>query len=98
MRYKVGDKVKIKTWKEMQKKYGLNGDVIECGFVIGMEKQLNEKFPDRILEIETVNKCNYSMKNFKYYVWNDKMIKCLAKGYKEPEQITSRFDILDFRE
>jgi hypothetical protein len=29
------------------------------------------------------------------YSWTDKMIKCLAKDYKEPEPILTRWEILD---
>jgi len=97
MRCKAGDIVKIKTWKEMKKEYGLthNRD-IECKltFVRTMEEYLNKNFPDRIVEIEAVDE------KYEFYFirgsgdqWGDDMIK--EKVVYEP--IKSRFDILDIR-
>ena len=73
MKYKVGDKVKIKTWEKMEKEYGLNvgGEYdgeINFGsyhFTKKREKYLNDISPDRIVEISSVNKTYnlYRIKN-----------------------------------
>ena len=101
MKYKVGDKVIIKTWKEMEKEYGLNpagGINIPKGFYFFMENKLEQLKTNRILTIRYVN-CNsnrYSMKEINYK-WTDNMIKCLAKDYKEEiyDPIKTRWEILD---
>ena len=74
MNYKVGDKVKIKTWKEMEKEFGLNNfESINCDFcfIKEMEEKLNEKFPNRILTIESIIKNCYYMKNMSSLYTND---------------------------
>lgn len=78
MEYKAGDKVKIRTWKEMVKEYGLS----PLGFIkhsdpwlfsIRMEEQLNKRFSNRIL---TIKRRDSKMKNYYHmkelrYVWNE---------------------------
>ena len=97
MKYKIGDKVIIKTWKEMEKEYGLreNRFVIDClkGFTEDMENQLNEYYSDRILTIKDVEKDFYSVKEI-FYNWHDDMIEGLVKE-EILDPINSRFEILD---
>ena len=88
MRYKVGDKVKIKTWGETKKLVNFNSF---------MEKEVEELKTNRILTIKVVNEgCYYAMKESRWF-WNDDMIKCLAKDFKKEiyEPINDRFEILD---
>ncbi len=98
MKYEVGDKVKIKTWKEMEREYGLDrlggiGRNLGWIFIKTKEKELNEGFFDRILTIQHVNKEDYLMAEIGWG-WTDKMIKCLVKDCKE-NIIISRFEIMD---
>ena len=108
MKYKVKNKVKIKTWKEMEKEYGISsyGGNIKCYynyfFTEYMEKEIEELNCNRILTIDFINdddddgSCHfYKMKELPTWHWSDSMIKCLAKDESEP--ITSRFEILDIR-
>jgi len=98
MKYKVGDKVRIKTWKEMEEHFGLNKKgYISCNryfFTKEMERLLNKNFSNRMMEIKQVNSDHfyYRMK-YMAFNWADDMIK--EKIISEP--INSRFDILDIR-
>jgi len=94
MKYKVGDKVRIKTWEEMEKKYGLySGGSIKCGFTKEMEKYINRNFSNRILEITEVIRGYYKIENT-CWSWTEDMIKEEKVVY---DPIYSRFEILDIR-
>jgi len=111
MIYKEEDKVRIKTWEEMKKEYGVSYDggninCNSCCFTKGMEKDVEELNCNRILTIENVFSDFYIMKEI-YPFFSDDMIKCLAKDDLikndtikndiKSEPITSRFEILDIR-
>ena len=102
MKYKAGDKVKIKSWKEMEKEFGpSDSGIINCklSFTGTMERELNKKFPDRILTIEDINEAGNYYGMEKYGIekistqWTDDMIKCKI----EEPKINNRFEILDIR-
>jgi len=108
MKYKIGDKVKIKTWGELEKEYGIKKDIvsINCAgpFIPTMEKKIEELNCNRILTIKSVSGHTnyYSMKEISMWSWSDDMIKCLIKNNIikddiESGPITSRFEILDIR-
>jgi len=102
MKYKVGDKVKIKTWDKMEKEYGISTnrtdiDIIPYSFIPAMENKLNNIFPQRNLTIRMVVRQQfYLMKEINYY-WTNEMIECLVSE-KIYEPIHSRFEILDIRD
>ena len=102
MKYKVGDKVKIKTWEEMEKEFGCEEDgyidTNSCRFLRAMEKVINKKFPDRILTIKEKYENNYQVKGLGF-AWTDNMIQCLLGEEEERKwtPILNRYEILDLR-
>ena len=81
MKYKIGDKVRIKTWEK--------GKISH--FYSYMEDDIRELNTDRILTIESISKSmfHYIMKEIGW-VWKDGMIE-------EPiyEPIKTRWELLD---
>ena len=104
MKYKVGDKVRIKTWESMEKEY----EVIESldksfswikigitNFIYDMESLLMSLNKDRVVTIKKiVNNRHYFIKEIKYN-WVDEMME----DYKEPiyKPIYTRWELLDIR-
>jgi len=80
MKYKVGDRVKIKSWKEMEEKYGIDSDgdidLPESSFVTNMKK-----YCGKVMTISDVDDYfnEYHMKEDDgSWIWTNKMIKGLA--------------------
>ena len=109
MKYKVGDKVRIKTWEEMKEEYGElyteEDDIktyINCtgGFLMCMEKELVQLNSNRVVIIRSLNKdpdflSYYMTKVNNFLPYSEDIIECLAKDYKKPVPIKTRFEILD---
>ena len=67
MKYKAGDKVRIKTWEDMEKEFGLNIDkninsYLYYVFTQEMEEEINRLNINRILTIESCKSCTYNPK------------------------------------
>ena len=102
MRYKKGDLVRIKTWDQLEKEFGVTklGN-IKCndGFILIMEEEINKNFSDRILKIAGINEHSYRMFNIGWsWKWSDDMIECLESEIIDTnDKIKNRFQILDIR-
>lgn len=108
MKYKAGDKVAIRTWKDMEREYVKEGgdsfDILLCrrGYTSRMEEELLKINSNRVLTIKAVdNICGkYEMEEMeeREYVWDDEMIKGLyVEGSEQVEfEEVSRFSLIDF--
>ena len=92
MKYKIGDKVKIKTWEEIYKTIQIKWN---SNFIEYVNKEFNILFPDRVTKIIDIKNGFYYMEDC-VWDWSDSMIECLIKEevYKP---ILSRYEILDIR-
>ena len=90
MKYKVGDKVNIKTWEDMEKEYGvlacenIAGDIIincRIGITLREYKQFIGQSSDRIMIIEKIKKHGYitNIKRWFDVCWHEDMIKKIVK-------------------
>jgi len=107
MKYKVGDKVRIKTWKEMEEKHGID-NAFGTTFIrytkerfnlsSDMEEDINRLYPDRIIEIYKIKKV-HNHKDTCYYstILNWHFTDDIIEEEIVFEPIDSRFDILDIR-
>ena len=97
MKYKIGDKVRIKLLVQIIEEFGTDGEggaICQSDFPKNMEKDLNSRVPSRILTIMDITKSYYIVKEMGWS-WSDDMIECLAKEYVAPVSIRNRFEIMD---
>ncbi len=81
MKYKVGDRVKIKIWKQIDQ---------NIGYYEEMERQAIRIDSDRVLTIDRIDVC-YFMKKISF-AWTDDMIECLVE---RPIPVNNRWELLD---
>ena len=74
MKYKVGDKVKVRSWNDMEKEFGLRatGSIdTHCGFTSSMRK-----FCGKIVTISEVNYNSYHINgDVDYWLFTDDMFE-----------------------
>jgi len=99
VKYKVGDCVKIKTWKELEEEFGLdsrNREVINCYPHCFIKQQEESLSGDRVVRIRVVHNFGYYVEDIQWY-WNEKVIERLASeeeiGMLSP--VENRFELLD---
>lgn len=90
MKYKVGDKVKIKTWEQMESEFGCDscGYInCECSFTTEMDK-----YCGTVQEISFVHNDYYDMKNGGWYSFSDDMIEGLAEEATPEQMVLDGFE------
>jgi hypothetical protein len=92
MKYKVGDKVRIKTWDEMEREFGLDGEDINCYLTFVPEMRIYE---DSILTITFVGSHYYEVdEDDGAFAWSDDMIsyKVLETSVLYEEALKGTYD------
>lgn len=84
LKYKVGDKVKIRSDLKVDKFYKMNGVFTQQGFVHGMKTELG-----KTREIASADNYGYTLKGVNYY-WTDEMFE-----EKVEEKFLAKFKVGD---
>ena len=93
MKYEVGDKVRIKTWEQMKKEFGMDGsDINTPHYIFPPKKERDIDFlkTNRVLTISASDGLCYGTEELLRWSFVDDMILSLAD-----EPINNRFEILD---
>ena len=103
MKYKVGDKIVIKTWEQMEKEFGGKNygiySIIKCSFEFNthMEKNILRINKDRIFSIKEVWREGYTIEGMPWQ-FSDDMISGLYRekvNYTLYNNIINRFELMD---
>lgn len=88
-KFKVGDKVIVRSWDDMEKEYGLDGcGSIDLGF--GFVEEMRE-FCGKVVTIKAVFDEGYAIKeDYEIYLWNDDMF---VSEYRANDMIVVYADI-----
>ena len=86
MKYKVGDKVKIKSldWYNANRNYYGN---VECGFYYFIEEM--SKYCGKILTIGEVYRNEYELQEGENFIWTDEMFDCFIEKDDVESKTTS---------
>lgn len=86
MKYKVGDKVKIKSldWYNANRNYYGN---VECGFYYFIEEM--SKYCGKILTIGEVYRNEYELQEGENFIWTDEMFDSIIENTDDVESKTS---------
>lgn len=81
MKYKVGDKVKVKTWEQMESEFGISDGSIDClfGFTPSMQYLCGT-----VQEIIDMDYKSYNLSGADWFRFSDDMIECLVEEPAEP--------------
>jgi len=95
MKYKPGDKIKIKEWREIGQLYKSDpiGTIYAYNFPSLIKENFDNKFPDRVVTIKRVECNHYIMEETNFGVVEN-MIEYKIK-VKKYRPIYNRFEILD---
>ncbi len=100
MKYKVGDRVRIRTWEDLEEEYGLDKSLdinppefCRTCFSRRMEDILNEDFLDRILTIELIDKDG--LNDGSYYITEEIQSGWIWKDWMIEEQIIEKYIIFE---
>ena len=99
MRYKAGDKVRIKTWERLNREGITIRKDDEIAFASIMEEEL-KKLPERVITISAILDTHYKAKEIKgFWNWTDRMIECIVIPLPEIFTVSAnRFKLMDIDE
>lgn len=94
MKYKVGDKVKIKSldWYNANRDY--NGNV-ECGFYYFIEEMT--KYCGKILTIGDVYRNEYELQEGENFIWTDEMFDSIIENPDDVESKTTSEQMVNLK-